>query len=67
MATIGYPVKALPALSLADLHAFPMLRCLALAPEGLALLREYDNVLRWFERLLERASVVATATSFERT
>src|SRR5262249_25168791 len=53
-------------LTLADLHAYPMLRYLSLAPEGHALLLQYAKVARWHESMQRRASVVATRSSLER-
>jgi glutathione S-transferase len=60
------PFLAGSTLSLADLHAFPMLRYLALAPEGRALLRGYASALRWFEMMQSRPSVLATISQYER-
>jgi glutathione S-transferase len=54
------------ALTLADLHAYPMLRTLSLAPEGDALLGRHDGLRRWLAALRDRASVVRTLTSYER-
>ena len=52
-------------LSLADLHAHPMLCMLALAPQGGALLNEYDGLRRWFEAMQARSSVRRTRTRYE--
>jgi glutathione S-transferase len=60
-----HPFMVGEALTLADLHAFPMLRYLALAPEGFALLQRYDNLARWFALMRVRESVAATASPYE--
>ncbi|HEY4369461.1 MAG TPA: glutathione S-transferase family protein [Steroidobacteraceae bacterium] len=52
-------------ISLADLHALPILRYLSLAPEGLALLSRYASVLPWFEFMLRRPSVIRTGSIHE--
>lgn len=59
------PFLAGEAISLADLHAFPMLRYLCLAPEGLALFRRHQALLRWYEDMLTRLSVSKTASRYE--
>jgi glutathione S-transferase len=55
----GTPFLAGDTLSLADLHAYPMLQALAQAPEGAALLAEHEALQRWFVRMAERPSVRA--------
>ena len=53
-------------LSLADLHAYPMLRYLALAPEGQALLQaQHPRLWAWLEMMSQRASVQRTRGRFE--
>jgi glutathione S-transferase len=52
-------------LSLADIHAFPMLRCLALAPEGVSLLAAHGRLYRWYGAMLLRPSVQKTRTEYE--
>lgn len=52
-------------LSLADLHAYPMLRYLSLAPEGQAVIDEHPTVAQWLTRLSTRASVQRTVTQYE--
>jgi glutathione S-transferase len=52
-------------LSLADLHAFPILRYFCLAPEGYASLKPHRGVLRWYEAMLTRSSVSRTTTKYE--
>lgn len=59
------PFFAGGAISLADLHAFPMLRYLCLAPEGLALFRRHQALLRWYEEMLVRPSASTTASRYE--
>lgn len=51
--------------SLADCHAYPMLRYLSLAPEGAGLLQESAWALRFMAAMGERASVTATRSPLE--
>lgn len=51
--------------SLADLHAFPILRYFGLAPEGYALLQSHGKLRSWYEAMLARPSVSRTATRYE--
>ena len=48
-------------ISLADFHLLPMLAYLAKTPEGLAMLEDHRKLLRWFEQMGDRASVIETA------
>jgi glutathione S-transferase len=52
-------------LTLADLHAYPMLRYFSLAPEGNAALQRHPRLAAWFERMQSRPSVTATRTAYE--
>ena len=52
-------------ISLADLHAFPMLRYLSLAPEGRSLLGRHESLQRWLDSMLERPSVRGTMSQYE--
>jgi glutathione S-transferase len=52
-------------LSLADLHALPMIRYLTLASDGLALLNQHENLRRWFNAMLLRSSVQSTRSQYE--
>ena len=52
-------------LTLADLHAYPMLCYLALAPEGDALLSRYHALRRWFDAMQARTSVQCTRSRYE--
>lgn len=52
-------------ISLADLHALPILHYFCLAPEGYALLRTHPELLRWYDAMLSRGSVSRIATPFE--
>jgi len=52
-------------LTLADLHAYPMLCVLALAPEGEALLNRYGGLRHWLEAMQARSSVQHTRTPYE--
>lgn len=47
---------------LADLHAAPMLACLAMTAEGRAMLAARPPLAAWWERLRLRPSMVATKT-----
>jgi glutathione S-transferase len=52
-------------LSLADLHAYPMIRYLSLVTEGKAAIDEHPAVSKWLSRLSTRASVQRTVTKYE--
>jgi glutathione S-transferase len=52
-------------LTLADLHAFPILRYLSLAPEGRQLLAEHPALEAWHTLMLARPSVQRTQTRYE--
>lgn len=51
--------------SLADLHAYPMLRCLELTPDGAALLARHKKLERWLELMHSRGSIRRTKSPFE--
>lgn len=53
------------ALTLADLHAFPMLRYFALAPEGRDCLAHCPRLGEWMDAMQARASVARTASPYE--
>ena len=53
------------ALSLADLHAYPVLGCFAYAPEGTALLRRHAALQRWWQVMQQRPSVQRTRSLFD--
>jgi len=53
------------ALTLADLHAYPMLCCFGLAPEGQAALQRHPRLAAWLARMQSRPSVMATRTVYE--
>ncbi len=59
------PFLAGAELSLADLHAYPIIRYLSLAPEGKAAIDEHRTVSKWLSRLSTRASVQRTVTQYE--
>lgn len=59
------PCLAGDTLSLADLHAYPMLRYLELAPEGAAEIAEHPELGEWMERMKGRRSVRKTASRYE--
>lgn len=61
------PFLAGPTLSLADLHGYPMLRYLSLAPEGKAAIGEHPTLTVWLESLGGRASVQRTLTQYEQS
>ena len=52
-------------LSLADLHAYPMLKYLSLAPEGQAAIAKQPSLIRWLAALSARPSVQRTVTEYE--
>lgn len=54
-----------PDLSLADLHAYPMLTLLRLAPEGRDLLVGVPAIEAWHQRMTARASSVKTRFAVE--
>jgi glutathione S-transferase len=56
----GNPFLAGDQLSLADLHAYPMLLYLTLAPEGKVLMSEFAALSKWLSQLAMRPSVVRT-------
>ena len=47
-------------LTLADLHAMPIITYLIKAPEGRALLAQHPALLAWWERMAARPSFTAT-------
>ncbi|MBM3619081.1 MAG: glutathione S-transferase family protein [Alphaproteobacteria bacterium] len=61
----GRPFIAGPDLSLADLHAYPMLTLLRLAPEGRDLIMEMPAIESWHQRMATRANSVKTRFAVE--
>jgi len=59
------PFLAGPALTLADLHAAPMLIYLRMAEEGAALLRKAPALTAWLDGMERRASIRATRSPIE--
>lgn len=59
------PFLAAADVSLADLHAYPMLRYFALAPEGAAAIAEHRALADWMVRMGSRQSVARTTTQYE--
>jgi glutathione S-transferase len=59
------PFLAGPALTLADLHAVPMLVYFRMAEEGAALLRRAPSLAAWLERMDGRTSVRTTRSPIE--
>ena len=49
-----------PALTLADLHAAPMIAYFTMAAEGAALLGDYPSLRDWWRRMAMRRSMVST-------
>jgi glutathione S-transferase len=47
-------------LSLADLHAAPMLACLAMTEEGRQMMAAHPKLQQWWSRIASRASMVQT-------
>lgn len=54
-------------LTLADLHAFPMLKYLSLAAEGDAALAARPQLFEWLRRIDQRPSVHRTRSPYEQT
>jgi glutathione S-transferase len=52
-------------LTLADLHAWPVLSCFAFAPEGAALLAQHAALQRWLQTMRQRPSVQRTRSVFD--
>jgi glutathione S-transferase len=52
-------------LTLADLHAYPILACFAFAPDGLALLKTHSALWRWLQTMQPRPSVQRTRSVFD--
>jgi glutathione S-transferase len=52
--------------SLADLHAYPMLRYFALTAEGAQALSAHRNLVTWMDSMQQRPSVQRTTSRFER-
>jgi glutathione S-transferase len=59
------PWLAGSALSLADLHAAPMLVYFRMAPEGAAMLDRHLGLRRWWEAMAARPSLAATRSPLE--
>ena len=55
-----------PMLSLADLHAAPMLIYFALTPEGKQLLAERPRLARWLDTIKTRPSIMGTRATYDR-
>ena len=53
------------ALTLADLHAYPVLRYYARAPEGQTALQRHPSLQRWLAMMRERSSVLRTRSPRE--
>jgi len=56
----GGPFLAGPELTLADLHAAPMIAYVRRTPEGAALLKKHKPVARWWQAMDARSSMAAT-------
>ncbi len=54
-----------PVLTLADLHAAPMLAYFRMAPEGLQIMARYPRLERWWSAIAARPSMVATRSPLE--
>ena len=57
----GQPFLLADSLSLADLHAYPMLRYFVETPEGRALVDEFPRLSGWLRQMAARPSVQATS------
>jgi glutathione S-transferase len=51
--------------TLADIHAYPMLKYLSLAPEGASAIAARPTIARWLEAFGRRASAARTRTEYE--
>jgi glutathione S-transferase len=60
------PYLAGDTLSLADLHAYPMLRYFALTEQGASALSAHQPLVTWMDSMQQRPSVQRTTSSFER-
>ncbi len=61
----NYEFLAGDSISLADLHAYPMLRYFIETPEGTAMLASFPGLQKWMQQMQQRLS--ARATSFHST
>jgi glutathione S-transferase len=59
------PFLAGDRLTLADLHAYPMLRYLSLAPEGASAIAARPSIAGWLRAFGERDSAARTRTEYE--
>ncbi|MEM1153967.1 MAG: glutathione S-transferase family protein [Pseudomonadota bacterium] len=59
------PFLAGPDISLADLHAFPMILYLSKTPEGVEMLASHRNIDDWLHRMKGRQSVVSTRSEYD--
>lgn len=57
----GQPFLLADSLSLADLHAYPMLRYFVETPEGRSMLNEFPRLSDWLQGMTVRPSVRATS------
>ena len=60
------PFLLTPAATLADLHAFPILRYFTLAPEGKTALAKHPKLSAWLELMQTLPSVQRTISQYER-
>ena len=61
----GAPYLLGAPLTLADLHAWPVLSCFAFAPEGAVLLARHGVLQRWLQAMQQRPSVQRTRSVFD--
>lgn len=59
------PFLVAPRLTLADLHAFPVLKYFSLAPEGRELMANYPALERWLALMSARPSAQRTRSMYE--
>ena len=59
------PYLVAPTITLADIHAYPILRYLTLAPDGAALLTERPALSRWLDKIGARPSAQRTRSRYE--
>ena len=51
--------------TIADLHAFPMILYFSKAPEGAKIIASFQNIHLWLRRMIERPSAVNTRSKYD--
>jgi len=52
-------------ITIADLHAFPMILYFSKAPEGAKMIATFKNIQQWLMRMIERPSAVNTRSKYD--